>query len=869
MGLAPWPEEMAPAFRNPQSEVGNPQSAIRNPDSVEVVAPAAGDRFHASDEPCEKGCALCGLPAGRTRIRWRSGSEEFHFCCPGCRGVFQLLFSSADGVPANFRETELYRACVDSGLIPGDAADLEGREALVASGGQAALLSSKGEPHVLSLSLGVDGMWCPACAWLIEEVLGRTRGVLSAKVSFLTDLAEVTYSPAVLGPEEIARKISRLGYAAAPLEEAGKASPERKDLLLRLGVSAVLTTKVMMISMALYLGFFEDLTAKGILYLSLPLWGLATPVLLYGGAPILRKGWASLLHGAPSMETLISLGALASYGYSVAQMAQGSLHLYFDTACMLVTLVLLGRYIEVRTREKITRGLTDLERLAHSKVRLWILEKEKWVSSERVLPGDAFLVSAGERIPLDGRIVQGRASVNESIMTGEPRPVSKGPGDTVLGGTLLLEGEIRGLATHVGRDSAVGQILGWVHEVLAHKTPAEQLADRITNWFVPAALGLAAITALGLGATGLMWEDALLRAVTVLVISCPCALGIATPLVKVAAMETARDHGILLCGPEALERAWRLDAMVLDKTGTVTQGRFALNDVLVQGTTREEALGLVGALEAGSSHPLAREIVEAARASLPELPSAVSFEEVEGLGVRGLVQGKHLVVGNRGLMHREGMELPPWLEEEARAREFTGSTAVFFGWDGQVRGLLAFGDSIKPGAHELIQGLRSRGMMIWLVSGDGPETTEAVARELGMEHSRGGARPQDKLAAVRSLQEGGHRVGMVGDGLNDAAALAQADLGCALGVNTLMAHETSDIAILSEDPTKVLDALELSGRARRAMRQNLFFAFAYNAIAIPTAMGGLLNPLVAVFAMFASSLTVIANALRIRRPSRG
>ena len=844
-------------------------------------------------------CNLCGLPLGRAKISQMIDGETFPFCCPGCRQVFLILVNSPDGRPKNFRESELYRTCVRAGIIPRDLADLALREAPGKPTQQAALSQERQDKNLaLDLTLKVQGMWCPACSWVIEEVLKKTDGILEAKVFFLSDMAQIKYLPHIIRPEEIMGAIANLGYHPSLFSEGVEGSKEKKDLLKRLGISAILTAHIMMLSYALYFGFFQELSQRAIQYLSYPLWLMTTPVVFYGGLPILMRAYRGLRYGGTSMETLISLGALAAYLYSFFQMIRGSLHLYFDTASMLITIVLLGKYIESNARGKVSQGITDLYHLAHQKVRLFSptptlprrgggvssspsisspsrlgvaggvegeVEKERWVSTDVVNPGDEFLVGKGERVPLDGLVLSGQGDVDESMLTGEPKPVRKRPGDDVMGGVLLLNGEMRLRTSRVGRESSLGQMITLVQEALNQKNPAELLADRITRWFVPAILVLAGVTALSLRIQGLSMEEALLRGLTVLLISCPCALGMATPIVKVAAMGLARSRGILIRDPGACERIQTLDTLVFDKTGTLTEGNFSLQEVITAASPEPEALFRVASVEMHSDHFLAKEIVRKAREESLKIKEAQGFEAIEGMGGKGLVEGREVLVGNRRFMNHGNMDIPAPLEQKAQSLESKGMTIVFFGWEKEVQGCLVFGDSLKRGVREMIQKLRSRGIATWLVSGDSQQTTRAVAAESGVANFLGQALPQDKVELIKSLQQKGHRVGMAGDGINDAAALAQADVGFALGVSTHILREASDLTFLASDPTRILEAIDLSGLTVRAIRQNLCFAFLYNAIGIPLAITGVLNPLVAVLAMFASSLTVIGNALRIAR----
>ncbi|MDY0041162.1 MAG: heavy metal translocating P-type ATPase, partial [Desulforhabdus sp.] len=556
---------------------------------------------------------------------------------------------------------------------------------------------------------------------------------------------------------------------------------------------------------------------------------------------------------------------LSAYFYSLVEMIGGGLHLYFDTASMLITLVLLGRYIESRAREKVSGSITELYRLANQKVRLLLEGKERWVASGAVEAGDYFQVQEGERISVDGVIISGQATVDESVLTGESRPVQKSIGDQAMAGALLLKGELQIEATRVGKESSLGQIVTMTQEALAEKTPVEILADRITRRLVPVILLLAIATALVLLSRNAPLEEALLRAVTVLVITCPCALGIATPLAKVASVAVGRANGILIRDTAALEKAKNLDVLAFDKTGTVTEGNFTLREIVTDSSPHQEALRRIASVETEADHFLAKEIVRTAREASLNLEKAHRFESFEGMGVKGILGCGEVVVGNRQLMSSCGLDLSTSVEQHAVNLESQGSTVVLFGWDGMVQGLLGFGDRVKEEAQWVFHQLHGRKIAALLVSGDSIETTRAVAAELGISQAVGEALPKDKAVIISELQGLGHKVGMVGDGMNDAAALAQADIGIAAGGGANVIQEASAITIIGGSPATVLDVLDLSRLTIRIIRQNLFLAFVYNVLGIPLAVLGFLNPLVAVFAMFASSLTVVGNTLRISR----
>ena len=811
-------------------------------------------------------CHLCGLPVGKSNISLGLAEGTVRFCCPGCMYVFQILHNSPEGVPEDYRNTELYKACVAAGLIPsgnGTGKDLPQYmpdPVAPVSPEIAAIQDGLSQ----ELSIKIEGMWCVACSWLIEQLLRRMDGVLGASIFFFSDIARIKYMPHRVQPQTIMDGISRLGYKASPVAE-GPDSGEGKSLIVRLGISAILSMNIMMISLALYYGFFEDIGREAAAYFSYPLWVMATPVVFYSGLPILRKAFWGVRYRTATMDVLISTGILAAYFYSIVATLRGSIHVYFDTASMLVTLVLLGRFIEMRTREKISAGITALFLAASGKTRVLREGREIWTASEKVLSGDPFRVFPGERVPVDGRIISGNAVLDESIISGESRPVNKGPGAEVPSGALLLDGETTFEASRTGTESSLNQIIALMEQALATKNSFELFADRAMRVLVPAVLLTAACVAFFLLASSVPLEEAFLRALTVLVITCPCALGIATPLARVAAIARARRSGILIRNPAALERADGLETIVFDKTGTVTEGKYILRETVVTDCPEDEALRRVACAELRSDHFLAREVVRAAREKSLELEEPLTVEPLEGLGVIALTGTGQVIAGNRRLMSRSGLPLSSELEQRASVFEAAGATVLFFAWNGEVRGFLVFGDRIRNGAKEVISRLQEQGLEVRIVSGDSQETTRAVARELGVDRFTGQALPVEKVQIIGKAQDQGHRVAMVGDGINDAAALARSDLGITLGSGANLIRECSDASIFGDDLLKIPELLDLSRFSFKIIKQNLFFAFVYNLLGIPLAVSGLLNPLIAAFAMFASSATVISNTFRITR----
>jgi len=813
-------------------------------------------------------CSLCGFPLPASPTTLSVNGELLPFCCTGCACVFEILFNDPSRSEIDYRETELYKACVASGLIPGGGGE-DGRAAAPEDAarprdGTFPGQSLEDERLVREIVLKIEGMWCTACSSLVEELLRRTEGITGVQVFFFADLAKVKYLPHRISVERILAVVSRVGYRAVPLEEESPSKRERNRLLLRLGISAILSFNIMMISFALYFGFFQDLGEEAVRYFSFTLWILATPVVFHGGYSILRRAILGLRFLAVSMDTLIAAAALSAYFYSMVQMILGSIHVYFDTAAMLITLVLLGRFIEAGAREKASRGFTELFKVLGGKALVASEGREVWVPAEVLRPRDEFIVRKGERTPLDSLVVHGSATVDQSILTGEPRPVKKSEGDTVLAGTLVIHGEIRLEVLHAAGQNSLHRLIALVQEGLSRKNRMELLADRVTRRLVPAVLFIAAASAAWLKLNGISTDQALLRALTILVITCPCALGIATPLAKVAATGVARARGILVRDPGTFEKAKDLDTIVFDKTGTLTVGNYTLREVVADdGCQKEELLTLAASVEAESDHFLAGEICRKALEQGLRRKQTSSFEAFEGMGVRADVGGGTVSIGSRVFMAGENLALPDELDRHARLHESGGATVAFLGWDRRVRGLLAFGDSVREGAREMIARLHAQGLTTWLVSGDSRETVSVIAESLGISHFQGEALPEDKVEIIRELQSMGHRVAMVGDGINDSAALARAEVGISMGAQSDITLEASQVSILADDLSGILFFHSLSNLTHRIMKQNLVLAFVYNVLGIPLAVAGALTPLAAVGAMFASSLTVIGNTLRI------
>jgi P-type Cu+ transporter len=746
---------------------------------------------------------------------------------------------------------------------------------------------------VNQIELAIGGMTCASCAARIEKKLNRMDGV-QATVNYATEKARIAY-PESVTPADLIATVEKTGYTAelppppGPAETA-PAEPvdELASLRTRLLVSLVLTVPVLLLSMVPALQFTNWQ------WLALALTG---PVIVYGGAPFHRAAAINLRHGAATMDTLISLGTLAAFGWSLWALffgtagmpgmrhaftfsiarTDGAANLYLEAAAGVTLFLLAGRYFEARSKRRAGAALRALLEMGAKDVGVLRNDVEVRVSVDQLAAGDRFVVRPGEKIATDGVVEKGTSAVDASMLTGESVPVEVGPGDAVVGATVNAGGRLVVRATRVGSDTQLAQMARLVEDAQNGKAAVQRLADRISAVFVPIVIALAVGT-LGfwLGAGGGA-TAAFTAAVAVLIIACPCALGLATPTALLVGTGRGAQLGILIKGPEVLESTRRADTVVLDKTGTVTTGRMSLLDtVAADGGDADEVLRVAGALEAASEHPIAQAITQAAAQRPGGLPLVDGFANVEGLGVTGVVEGHEAVVGRLRLLEERGLTVPEELRRAVADVESGGRTAVAVGWGGEARGVLAVADTVKPTSREAIGRLRALGLSPVLLTGDNAAVARAVAAEVGIiGSSAGGADagrqviaevlPADKVDVVKKLQADGHVVAMVGDGVNDAAALAQADLGLAMGTGTDVAIEASDLTLVRGDLLAAVDAIRLSRRTLRTIKGNLFWAFAYNVAALPLAAAGLLNPMIAGAAMAFSSVFVVSNSLRLRR----
>ncbi len=797
--------------------------------------------------------------------------------CASCVGRVERALSAVPGL----RDVAVNLAS--------DSASLRAENAQALAEASEALASLGYPARQAKVTLSISEMSCASCVGRVDRALGQVPGVLSVAVNLASETAAVTYLAGVVTPADLARAASGAGYPAtvasadAPLDQATEKAAEADRARRRTLIAAALTLPVFVLEMGAHVipGMHMWIAATiGQQTSWLIQFGLTTLVLIGPGRGFFAKGIPALVKGAPDMNSLVAVGTLAAFTYSlVATFAPGLLPpiaraVYYEAAAVIVTLILLGRSLEARAKGRTGAAIRSLLGLQAKTARVLRAGEAVDLPVDDIAPGDIVILRPGERIAVDGEVVDGTAHVDESMITGEPIPVAKAPGDPVTGGTVNGAGALRIRATRVGADTTLAQIIRMVQEAQGAKLPIQALVDRVTLWFVPAVMALAALT---VAVWLLVGPDpaltyALVAGVSVLIIACPCAMGLATPTSIMVGTGRAAELGVLFRKGDALQALSAVSVVALDKTGTITEGRPELTDlVLAEGVDRATLLSLVAAVEARSEHPIADAITRAARTEDAPKAEAEAFEAIPGYGVRATVNGRSVLVGADRLLTREGIDPGALVQAEADLAA-RGRTALYAAVDGIAAALIAVSDPVKPTSAAAIRALQAQGLRVAMITGDKRETAKAIAAGLGIDTVIAGVLPDGKVRALDDLRHGGARIAFVGDGINDAPALAHADVGIAIGTGTDVAIESADVVLISGDLAGVVNAVAVSRRTMANIRQNLVWAFAYNAALIPVAagvlfpvLGVLLSPVFAAGAMALSSVSVLANALRLRR----
>jgi P-type Cu+ transporter len=776
--------------------------------------------------------------------------------CAACSNRVEKVLNKMDGVDAQVNLTT-EKATVDYDADKASIEDITKKIEAIGYG----VMTEKAE-------FDITGMTCAACSSRIEKVLNKQDGVKNASVNLTTESAVIEYNTGLIEQQALIEKIRNIGYDAKPKAEAEESRSQKEKELKRkktkLIISAVLSAPLLLTMLIHLFG----ISLPSILMNPWFQFALATPVQFIIGWQFYVGAYKNLKNGGANMDVLVALGTSAAYFYSLYEAGKtignpGYMpHLYFETSAILITLILFGKYLEARAKSQTTNALSKLLHLQAKEARVIRDGKETMIPVEEVKAGDHLLVKPGEKIPVDGILVKGRTSVDESMLTGESIPIEKDTGAGLIGSTINKNGSIEMEATKVGKDTALASIIKVVEEAQGSKAPIQRLADIISGYFVPIVIGIALVTFviwIAFVERG-QFEPALVAAIAVLVIACPCALGLATPTSIMVGTGLAAESGILFKGGEHLERTHQLEAIVLDKTGTITKGKPEVTDF----TGDKEALQLLASAEKGSEHPLAEAIVAHATENDLAFLDVDDFSAIPGHGIEATIAGKQILVGNRKLMHDRHIDIEG-AEEALAGYETSGKTAMLLAIDGNYRGIVAVADTIKESAPEAIKQLQELGMEVIMLTGDNERTAQAIAKQVGITQVIAGVLPEQKAEKVKEIQLQGKKVAMVGDGVNDAPALVTADIGIAIGTGTEVAIEAADVTILGGELLLLPKAIKISHSTIRNIRQNLFWAFGYNTAGIPVAAIGLLAPWIAGAAMALSSVSVVANALRLKR----
>lgn len=730
----------------------------------------------------------------------------------------------------------------------------------------------------------IEGMSCAACANRVEKIVKRQVGIEQATVNFASEKLLVSLDEEIITVEQIKEKVEKAGFKLVTLEtekEKSNTIDEDKKLFWRFIISIGFTIPLLMISMGHMIGMPLPKIINPMINpfnFALVQICLTVPVML-AGYKFYQVGIKNLITLSPNMDSLIAVGTSSAFIYSVYQTIQiantGShhyaMHLYFESAATILALITLGKFLEARSKGKTSEAIKKLMGLAPKTATLIRDGVELMVPIEEVVLGDIVVVKPGEKLPVDGKIIEGTTAIDESMLTGESIPVEKRVGDEVIGASINKTGYVKYEATKVGSDTALAQIIRLVEEAQGSKAPIAKMADIVSGYFVPTVIGLAIVAAVAWIIAGQTTAFALTIFISVLVIACPCALGLATPTAIMVGTGKGAENGILIKGGEALELAHHIDTIIFDKTGTLTEGKPTVTDIISLHMAKEELLLLAASCEVGSEHPLGEAIVKAAREKNMTLKAVSHFEAIAGHGIKVEIEGKSILLGNKKMLQDRAISCQV-LEDEAIKLAEQGKTPMYIAIEGQLEGLISVADTLKPNSKKAIQGLREMGIKVAMITGDNKKTAEAIAKEVGIDQVLAEVLPKDKAQVVENLQKEGGKIAMVGDGINDAPALAKADLGIAIGSGTDVAIESADIVLMKSDLMDVITAFKLSHATIRNIKQNLAWAFGYNILGIPVAMGilyifggPLLNPMIAAAAMSLSSVSVLTNALRLRK----
>ena len=772
--------------------------------------------------------------------------EVRRFCCHGCLGVYELIHGqSLDAFYSQRCDWQPGRpafATVDPADFTGD---------VIADG------------TTSRVELALSGIRCASCVWLVEKVIGRLDGVVSARVNYATRLATIEWRPETVGLETILRTLAGLGYQPRPAGHGTSVdtfAEEKRELLLRFGTAGFFSMQLMLITIALYAGFFQGIETTYRLAFQLISWALATPVLLYSGYPFLSNALRAIRNRTLNMDVLVALGSLAAYLYSIAMIFTGG-EVFFDTSAMIITFILLGRFLEAGSRLKAGSALAALADLQPKEALLvGASGTPELVPLDRVRAGDLIEVLPGDRVPLDGTVIDGLADVDESMLTGESAPVTKRIGSDLFAGTCPVTGRLRLRVTGNAKETLLSRIIRTVEEAQARKAPIQGLADRVSGWFVPAVILLAAATFAWWKLSGAPLVTALMNAVSVLVIACPCALGLATPLALLVGTTAVGRKGILVKGGDIFESVSKTTVVSLDKTGTLTRGKPSVVDTFDFGIS-ERFIQCAASLEQWSEHPAGRAIAAAWHGE--RLP-VEGFRSAPGLGVSGMIDGETWLAGTTALLEGEGIEIGDICRREAGRLEKEGRSTVFVACGGRTVGLFGLIDDLRDDAADMVSALRAQGLRLIMLTGDNDGVARYVAAKCGIDELRSGLDPIGKATVIRELKSRGERVLMTGDGINDAPALTEADTGVTFGSATGIAIESAGITILNDDLRLLATLFSGSRKSFSIIRQNLAWAFGYNMIAVPLALSGMLHPIVSALLMASSSLVVVGNSLRLK-----